>query len=160
MKSSKRFRARIEAISRGGHYVAVPDEAARAAGLAVHARVRGTVAGVAYRSSLMKYSGVFHMGVHKATLAAAGIKPGDIVEIAIELDPEPLPEDTVPPLLAKALRKRPRAQAAWKTLAPSHRREHARYINDAKKEETRAVRVARTIDALEARAAAKPTPRR
>jgi hypothetical protein len=60
----QRFTAMLQAIKGGGHFVVVPPEAADGAGLAYGARVRGTVNGAAYRSSLMKYSGVYHLGVH------------------------------------------------------------------------------------------------
>jgi hypothetical protein len=143
-----RFRTRIEPVKGGGHYVLVPDDVAEKVGLAHGARVRGTVAGTPYRSSLMKYSGKFHMGVHKATLAAAGVEAGDTVAIEIALDEEPLPDDVVPVVLAKALAKDAAARKAWQTLAPSHRREHVRAINEAKREETRRARVERTLQML------------
>jgi hypothetical protein len=143
-----KFRAKIESIKGGGHYVLVPDDVAEKAKLAYRARVRGTLAGAPYRSSLMKYSGKYHMGVHKATLAAAGKQAGDTVAIAIELDHEPLPGDTLPPELATALAKNSRARAAWDKLAPSHRREHVNAINDAKKPETRKSRIERTLAML------------
>ena len=129
----------------------VPDEVAAEAGLAYRARVRGKLAGAPYRSSLMKYSGRYHMGVHKATLAAAGVKAGDTVAIAIALDDEALPDDTVPPVLAAALRDDAAAQQAWDALAPSHRREHVKAINEARREGTRQARVARTLAELRAR---------
>ncbi|MGZ3406644.1 MAG: YdeI/OmpD-associated family protein [Polyangia bacterium] len=144
-----RFRARIEAIKGGGHFVVVPDATAAAAKLAYKARVRGTVAGVAYRSSLMKYSGKFHMGVHKATLEAAGKRAGDTVAIEIELDDQPLPGDTLPPELAVALEKNARAKAAWEKLAPSHRREHVKAIDEAKRPETRRARIERALAMLQ-----------
>ena len=143
-----RFRTRIEPVAGGGHYVIVPDDVAEKAGLQYRARVRGTVAGTPYRSSLMKYSGRYHLGVHKATLAAAGVEAGDTVAIEIELDDEALPDDVVPAPLAKALAKDRAAQAAWDALAPSHRREHVRAINEAKREETRQARIERTLQML------------
>jgi hypothetical protein len=149
--SMTKFKARIESIKGGGHYVVVPDAAAKKAKLEYRMRVRGTVAGTTYRSSLMKYSGVYHLGVHKATLAAAGVKAGDTVSIAIEADREPLPHDTVPEILAAALDKNRAAKAAFAKLAPSHRREHVRYVSEAKKAETQAARVEKTIAALLAR---------
>src|SRR5713226_7118127 len=103
----------------------------------------------------MKYSGLFHMGVHKATLAAAGLKAGDVVEIEIERDDEPLPGDVVPEVLAKALRKHAVARKAWESLAPSRRREHVGYINEAKKDETRAARVEKALKALMSRPKAR-----
>jgi uncharacterized protein YdeI (YjbR/CyaY-like superfamily) len=39
----------------------------------------------------------------------------------------------------------------WKNLAPSHRREFVSYIKEAKRDETRARRVKRTIDELAGR---------
>jgi bifunctional DNA-binding transcriptional regulator/antitoxin component of YhaV-PrlF toxin-antitoxin module len=152
-----RFRAKLEPVSHGGHYVVVPHEVAEAAGLRTKARVRGTVDGVPYRSSLMKYSGVFHMGVHKATLAKAGVEPGARVEVTIEIDDEPLPTDIVPDDFAKAIAKKPTTAAAWKRLAPSHKREHVKHILEAKKPETRARRIAKAIEML---AEAASTPRR
>lgn len=104
----KRFSATLEPVSHGGLFVVVPAEVAERAGLVHGARVRGTVNGAAYRSSLMKYSGVFHMGVHKATLSVAEAREGERVSVTIERDDEPLPTDVVPDDLALALAAMPR----------------------------------------------------
>ena len=146
-----KFRAKVVPIKGGGHYVVVPEEVAEKAKLEYGVRVRGTVAGVAYRSSLMKYSGVFHMGVHKATLAAAKARAGDVVDVAIEVDDAPLPGDTLPPELVRAFGKDQAAKAAWEKLAPSHRREHVKAIDEAKKPETRARRIERALAMLTAK---------
>lgn len=152
----QRFKATLEPVPHGGHYVVVPPKVAEAAGLRYGARVRGTLDGVAYRSSLMKYSGVFHMGVHKATIEQAGAKSGGTVSVAIEIDDQPLPTDVVPPDLKRAIAASKRASAGWATLSPSHRREHVQHVTEAKKPETRARRIVSTIAALEERAKAKP----
>src|SRR5215510_336058 len=115
----QRFRARLEPVPHGGQCVVVPAKIAAAAGLAHGARVRGTVNGVGYRSSLMKYSGVFHLGVHKETIRAAGVTEGDKVKVTIELDDEPLPTDVVPDDLARALSEDRKASASWGKLAPA-----------------------------------------
>jgi hypothetical protein len=146
----ERFKARLEPVPHGGQYVVVPAETAAAAGLAYGARVHGTVNGVPYRSSLMKYSGVFHMGVHKATLARAEARSGDRVEVTIEIDRAPLPTDVVPRDLARALAAEPRAKATFEKLAPAHRREHVKHVIEAKKPETRARRIAKTVETLRA----------
>lgn len=152
-----RFKATIEPVRGGGHFVVVPEQIAEAAGLRYGVRVRGTVDGVGYRSSLMKYSGVFHMGVHKATLAAAGVEAGDAVEVAIEIDDQPLPADTVPPDLAKALAKNSAAKAGFMAQSPAHKREHVRYVIEAKQAATRERRIAKTVATL---AAAAPKPKK
>lgn len=156
----QRFRGTLEPVSHGGHYVVVPEKVAAAAKLRYGARVRGTVDGAPYRSSLMKYGGVFHLGVHKATIAAAGAKLGDRVEVTIELDDEPLPTDVVPDDLAKALAKSPAAKAAFEKASPSHRREHVKHVIEAKREDTRARRIARTIETLAASAPKAPPRKR
>jgi hypothetical protein len=151
-RSPERFKATLEPVPHGGLYVVVPAKTAAAAGLKYGARVRGTVNGASYRSSLMKYSGVFHMGVHKATLAEAGakteLKSGDRVAVTIELDDQPLATDVVPDDLAKAITTTPATRAAWTKLSPAHKREHVKQVIGAKKPETRARRIAATVAAL------------
>ena len=142
------FRAKLEPVSHGGHYVAVPAEVAAAAGLRHAARVRGTVNGASYRSSLMMYSGVFHLGVHKATLAAAGVKAPARVTVTIELDDEPLATDILPDDLKHALAARPAAAAEWQRLRPSLKREHVKSLLEAKQPETRARRLTRILASL------------
>ncbi|HET9991329.1 MAG TPA: YdeI/OmpD-associated family protein [Kofleriaceae bacterium] len=155
----ERFRATIEPVPGGGHFVVVPPKSADAAGLVYGMRVRGTLAGTAYRSSLMKYSGVFHLGVHKATLAAAGVGPGATVDITIEHDDEPLPTDTLPPDLAKALAKNPAAKAGFAAQSPAHKREHVKFILEAKQAATRARRIAKTVETLaQTKPKTKPKP--
>lgn len=146
----KRFKAKLEPVSHGGHFVVVPDEVAEAAGIRHGSRVRGTCNGVAFRSSTPKYSGVFHMGIHKATLAEAEVRPGATVTIALELDDAPLPGDEVPADLLSAIKKA-KATAAWAKLPPSHKREHVKAVLDAKKPETRVRRIEKAIAMLQAR---------
>jgi hypothetical protein len=149
----ERFKATLESV-RQGHAVLVPEAVAAAAGLGHRARVRGTIDGVAYRAGLMKASGAFFLGVHKATITAAGARVGAEVLVTLELDPEPLPTDTVPADLRRAIDASPRAKAGWTRQSPSHRREHARHVLDAKKADTRARRIAKLIEDLEALEAA------
>ena len=159
MRSSAKFRGTIEPVPGGGHFVVVPEKAAEAAGLTYGMRVRGRLAGAPYRSSLMKYSGVYHLGVHKATLAAAGVVPGLEVPITIEEDDQPLPTDTVPPDLKKALAKNKLAKAGFEAQSPAHKREHVKYILEAKQAETRARRIAKTVETLASKPQTKPSTR-
>jgi hypothetical protein len=145
---SCRFRALLEPVPHGGCFVIVPPEIAAAAGIRYGDRVRGAVSGVKYRSSLAKYSGVFHMGVHKTTLAVAGAVLGDEVEVTIERDTAPLPSDRVPRDLARALKAVHGAAAAFAALAPSRRREYVGSILEAKTAETRERRISKVLVAL------------
>jgi uncharacterized protein YdeI (YjbR/CyaY-like superfamily) len=58
------------------------------------------------------------------------------------------PELAVPADLAAALKKNKQAAAKWKSFAPSHRREYIEWITEAKREETRAKRLATALEWL------------
>jgi len=152
-----RFTAPLKPVPHGGLYVIVPPAVVRAAQLAHGARVKGTVNDVEYRSSLMKYSGAFHLGVHKATVQKASVGPGDRVEVTLERDKESLPTDIVPTDRAGALARAPRAAASWQALSPARRREYVKGILEAKQLETRAGRIARIVQTLAAGVPKRPT---
>lgn len=58
--------------------------------------------------------------------------------------------DPVPPFVAEALKKHPKAQAFFDTLAPGYRRDYLRWITEAKREETKQKRLEEAIRKLEA----------
>jgi hypothetical protein len=148
MTDEVRFRATLEAMPRGGHAVEVDPKRAAAIGAKHRTRVHGTLAGARYRSNLASMGGRLILGVHKATVEASGASIGDTVPVTMRLDTESLPGDTVPPELEARLRRSSRARAAWDALAPSHRREYATHVSDAKKPETRARRADAAIERL------------
>ncbi|UIP05955.1 YdeI/OmpD-associated family protein [Erythrobacter sp. SDW2] len=62
--------------------------------------------------------------------------------------PKPKPEIPMPDYFAVALEGKPEAKASFARLAPSHRREYLEWITEAKREETRAKRIASTLEWL------------
>jgi len=56
------------------------------------------------------------------------------------------PETAVPAELTAALAKNRKAKAAFEAFPPSHRREYVEWIAEAKREETRAKRVAQAVE--------------
>lgn len=64
--------------------------------------------------------------------------------------PKPRPVPPLPPDLAAALASDRTAKAAFDALAPSHRREYIEWITEAKREATRATRIAKTLELLRA----------
>jgi Bacteriocin-protection, YdeI or OmpD-Associated/Domain of unknown function (DUF1905) len=149
-----RFRARLRTSGHGagGHLVEVPDEVVAALGGRGRIPVQARFNGVPYRGSIVKMGGVMMLGVTKAVMAEAGAGPGDVLDVVVENDEAPR-EVEVPPELTKALKRNRAARSVWDGLSFSHRREYVGYIVEAKKEETRARRVERTIQALTERAA-------
>jgi hypothetical protein len=87
------FRATVESARGGGHLVPVPDDVAAALNLKHMMRVKGSLDGSPYRSNVAKMSGRLILGIHKATLAAAGRDTGDTVTITMAQDPEPREKD-------------------------------------------------------------------
>jgi hypothetical protein len=109
--------------------------------------VIATVNGYSWRTTVTRMRGEFLLGLSREARDSAGVEAGDTVDVAIELDTMPREAD-VPEKLAGALAADPAAKAAFESLAFTHRKEYARWVADAKREETRDRRVTQTIQML------------
>ena len=109
--------------------------------------VKGTVNGYPFRSSLMPMGGCHKMVVNREIREGAGVKAGDTVAVVMERD---LGKRTVeaPAQLKRELAKSKAAKERWGTLSFSHKKEMARFILEAKQEETRTRRLAKVVDIL------------
>jgi hypothetical protein len=143
--TSVSFRAVVESARGGGHVLEVNRDVAEKLGAKHRTRVRGTLDETEYRSNLISMGGRLVLGVHKATLKAAGRDTGDTVRVTMAIDAEPLPNDDVPEILARALKKNAEARDAWDSMPPSHRRRYVGFVTEAKRDETRARRVEDSI---------------
>jgi uncharacterized protein YdeI (YjbR/CyaY-like superfamily) len=76
---------------------------------------------------------------------AAGVAADQEVDVDIELDTAPR-EVAPPDDLAAAMDDA--ARTAFDGLAPSHKKEWVRWVEEAKKPETRATRVTKTVESL------------
>jgi hypothetical protein len=143
-----RFTAELEAGRAGGAMVLVPPDIATALGGLRQMRVVGTVNGVPYQSSVMPYGGRgLFLGVHKATREAAGVMPGEQVDVVVSRDERPRVVE-IPAELAAALAADPAAQAAFDRLSFTNRREMAGSVAEAKRPETRERRLAAAMARL------------
>jgi uncharacterized protein YdeI (YjbR/CyaY-like superfamily) len=86
-------------------------------------------------------------GLNRAVRQASGVEAGDTVEVNIELDTAPR-EVEVPEALANALAEDAEARAAFDRLAYTQRKEYARWIDEAKRDETRRRRLAQALEML------------
>jgi uncharacterized protein YdeI (YjbR/CyaY-like superfamily) len=80
---------------------------------------------------------------------ATGLAAGDRATFELAADTQPR-EVEVPEALAVALHDDVAAREAFNALSHTHRREYARWIDEAKREETRERRVARAVEMLRA----------
>lgn len=112
------------------------------------ANVTGTLNGAPFRNSFLPAGdGRHYLVVSKALRQAARANLGDTARLVFEIEAAPRPV-IVPNDLRRALAESPRALLAFDKLPPSHQREHLSFIGDAKKPETRARRIAQTLEAL------------
>jgi bacteriocin resistance YdeI/OmpD-like protein/uncharacterized protein DUF1905 len=109
--------------------------------------VRVTVNGAEVAARLARMGGENLVGFSKKLRADLGVEIGAVVDAVIAVDTAPR-EVTVPAALATRLGADPAAKAAFDALAPSHRKEFARWIDEAKREETRAARVEEAVQML------------
>ena len=127
--------------------IRIPDEAVAELGGGNRPKVVATVNGHTWRTSIARMRGAFWLGVSAENRAAAGLTAGDAVQLDVELDSAPRTVE-VPADLATALAAEPAAKASFDALPYSHQRQHVLAVESAKKPETRARRIASTIDAL------------
>lgn len=109
--------------------------------------VRATVNGYTWRTTVTRMRGEFLLGLNREVRESAGVEAGDKVVVAIELDTDQR-EVEIPEALARALSAAPDARAAFERLAFTHRKEYARWVAEAKREETRDRRVTRALQML------------
>ncbi len=111
--------------------------------------VVATVNGYTWRTSVARMGGEFVVGLPREVRDGAAVKAGDDVEVILELDTAPREVD-VPPALAAALAADAQAKAAFDGMAFTHRKEYARWVAEAKRDETRQRRVQQAVDMIRA----------
>lgn len=147
----EKFRAELEMIGINP-FVFVPEqilagifaEAGRSKG---PVPVCGTVNGIEYIQTLVKYSGDWRLYINTTILPDSPRRIGEIIEVTIQFDPrertlEPRPE------LVKALDENKEAKKVFDRLSPSVQKEIVRYISFLKSEESIANNVKRAIGFL------------
>jgi hypothetical protein len=142
-----RFDGEVEQRERG-FVVQLPFDPKEAFGR-VRAPVIVTVNDHSFRTTTMRYGDVDMIGLNREVRDATGLTAGDrtIFELAADTQPR---EVEVPEALASALHDDAAAREAFDALSYTHRREYARWIDEARREETRQRRVARAVELLRA----------
>jgi hypothetical protein len=111
--------------------------------------VVATVNGYTWRTSVARMRGEFLLGLNREVRQGAGVEAGEEVEVTVELDVAPR-EVEVPEALAAALAADPLAKASFERMAFTHRKEYARWVAEAKQEQTRQRRVQQALEMIRA----------
>ena len=108
--------------------------------------VRGTVSGTPFRTRVAVYGGKSYLGFNREIRDAAGIGDGDEVEIELERDDAPREID-LPAAFSEAL-DAGGVRDEFDALSFTHRKEYVRWIEEAKRDETRERRLAKAVGML------------
>ena len=146
MKKYK-FKATIQAGEGGGAFVLFPFNVEKEFGTKGKVPVNVTFDGEPDVTGLFKYGYPEHLiGVRKAIRDKIGKKPGDTVEVLLWKD-EAERVLEVPDELQRVLEEE-NLLPIFEKLSYTNRKEFCRWIIDARKEETRRKRLAKTVELL------------
>lgn len=146
---STRFKAQLQPRGPAAAVVLDDEQVAIVGEGAKRFPVVATINGYTWRTSVARMGGEFLLGLSKEVRQGAGAQAGDEVDVIIELDAAPR-EVEVPEALAVALAADPEASAAFGRMAFTHRKEYARWVAEAKREETRQRRVVQALEMIRA----------
>jgi hypothetical protein len=141
---AKTFTVELERVGKTATMFRVPFDLEDAFGRA-RPPVKVTIRGHTWRTTPGVYDGVGHVVVNRPVKAATGVDAGDRVRVQMELDTEPRSVH-VPRDLGAALAADPVAEEAFASMSFTNRRQYVEWVEGAKRPETRARRVASTVD--------------
>jgi hypothetical protein len=140
-----RFESTVELGGKTATGIPVPENVIEALGASKRPPVTITVNGHRYRTTAVRMGGRFFVPLSAENREAAGVAAGESITVDIEADTAPR-EVTMPDDLAAALDDA--ARTAYDGLSYTHRKEWVRWVEEAKKPETRATRIEKTVAAL------------
>lgn len=108
--------------------------------------VAGTIGGVKVRGKLHSAGGAWFLALGPAWLRDAAIDPAQ--ELEVMLAPEGPQRGTLGADVQAALEAEPRALAFFEGLPTFYRNNYARWIQEAKRPETRAARITKMVELL------------
>lgn len=144
-----RFRTTVEQHGATATGIEVPADVVAALDSGRRPKVTVTIGPHSYQTTVASMGGRYLIPLSAENRRAAQVAAGDEVEVELVLDAAPRVVE-VPADLAAAIAEVPDAQATFDGLAFTHRKEWVRWVTEAKKPETRATRLAKTVEALRA----------
>ena len=142
-----RFESVVELGGKTATGVSIPDDVIAALGASRRPPVTVTINGYTYRTTAVRMGGRFLVPLAAENREAAGDRAGDEIVVDIENDTAPR-EVALPADLAEAMDDA--ARAAYDELSFTHRKEWVRWVEEAKKTQTRATRIEKTVAGLRA----------
>jgi len=145
MPSTLRLTATLEPRGPAGAFVLTDEQVAALGDGRKAFPVQVTVQGTTLTLRLARMGGENLIGLARAAREQAGVEIGAGYDVEITVDAGDRTVE-VPDDLAAALAADPAAATAFAALAYSHRKEFVRWVSEAKREATRADRIATTVE--------------
>jgi hypothetical protein len=145
-----RFRAKVLLAGKTATGVEVPAIVVEGLGSTKRPLVRVTINGYTYRSAIAPMGGTYMLGISDENRNGARVAAGDTVDVDVELDTEKRDVE-VPPELAKALAKDPKAKKYFEGLSYSGKYRLTAPITNGKTPETRERNLAKAMQELKAK---------
>jgi bacteriocin resistance YdeI/OmpD-like protein/uncharacterized protein DUF1905 len=142
-----RFRAILLLVGKTATAIEVPAEVVEALGAGKKPAVRVKLGGYGYRSTIAPRGERFLIPVSAERREGAGVAPGDVLDVDLEVDTEPR-EVSVPADLAAALAADSKAKGFFESLSYSQKKGYVSPIEQAKAAETRERRIGKAIGML------------
>jgi hypothetical protein len=147
MSNKQIFTATIQNAGGGGAFVEVPFNVEKEFG-SKRPKVKAMIEGIPYRGILTRMGSDCHvLGIRKEIREQLGKTFGDALTITVEPDSEPRVVE-VPAELKQAFKAEKEAKSLFDELSYTHQKEYVNWINEAKRDETRQNRIAKTIEML------------
>jgi hypothetical protein len=146
--ATRRFKTIVQSGERGRVFIALPFDPSDVWGKKQRHHIRGTVNGMTIRGSLGSDGETFFLPLGAAWRRDCGVKPGDVV--TVELYPEGPQQELLAPDIASALNAEPAAAEFFVSLATFYRNTYIKWIESAKRPETRSARIAEMMALLRA----------
>ena len=143
------FITTVEQRRGGGIAIKLPFEASAEWGTKDRHDVSGTIDGHQVRGRLRHRQGADYLDLGPAWCRDASVAAG--AQVAVSLAPEGPQMGSLPPDFAAALAAEPQARQFFESLATFYRKNFVRSIEQAKRPDRRAKRIADSVAALKAR---------
>ena len=129
-------------------YAPIPGGITSLGSLKAKMRVKGTIEGVAFRSSVMACTGSrLFIVIAKELRDRIGKQAGDTAKVKVGIDTSRVTVN-IPAELKRAFANDQKAALSFTRMAPSRKKEYVKWINEAKKPETKADRVRRATQMI------------
>lgn len=144
--SAVKFKTKLVSPQKGWTFLYIPNQLL---GTSHRVWLRGKVNGKPFQATANPWRNETHIiTVNTKMREELGLRAGDQCRMEFEIITAPPPEPGTPTDLVTALQAHPKALGFFQRIPPSHRKEYIEYIEEAKKPETRARRIAKTMEMI------------